>query len=174
MYIADQNNHRIRKVAVGTGIITTFAGTGTAGYANDGAPASEAQLNLPSAIAFDSAGNLFIADRGNNAVRMVSAGSGTISTIAGAGSATAATGDGGLAMSAQLAGPVGIAVDGSGNVYVAQSDGRLSKLVKFAGSGSFLVSSRPFSLSITVDGASVTTPARLQLDRRFHAHIAGA
>src|SRR5207244_6641849 len=82
LYIADSNNHRIRKVAT-NGVITTFAGNGVAGYSGDNGPASAASLNHPRGVAVDSTGHVFIADTRNNVVRKVS--SGTISTIAGTG-----------------------------------------------------------------------------------------
>jgi secreted PhoX family phosphatase len=82
VYIADTASNRIRKVAVGTGIISTFAGSGTPGYSGDGGPAIAAELQSPSGLAIDSLGNLYIADQGNNVVRRVVA-SGAISTVAG-------------------------------------------------------------------------------------------
>jgi sugar lactone lactonase YvrE len=70
LYIADRNNHRIRKVDT-RGIITTIAGTGTAGFSGDGGPATQAQLNLPSGIAIDGKSNLFLSDRSNNRIRVI-------------------------------------------------------------------------------------------------------
>ena len=86
-YIADTGNNRIRKVD-GAGIITTVAGNGTAGYHEDGALRRTAaeELNSPSGVAVDSAGNIYIADTGNNRIRKVKAATGIITTIAGAGS----------------------------------------------------------------------------------------
>jgi sugar lactone lactonase YvrE len=83
LYIADTNNNRVRKIDHG-GNIVTIAGDGTAGYAGDGGPATRAQLNEPRGLAFDSAGNLYIADSVNNRIRKV-ASDGTISTVAGDG-----------------------------------------------------------------------------------------
>jgi trimeric autotransporter adhesin len=73
VYIADKMNQRVRKVAAATGIITTVAGTGAADYGGDGGPAANAILSSPSAVAVDAAGNLYIADSGNNRVRKVAA-----------------------------------------------------------------------------------------------------
>src|SRR5438876_7934387 len=81
LLIADYYNSRIRKVD-GAGTITTIVGTGTAGFSGDGGPASQAQLNFPAGVALDSAGDLFIADAGNNKIRKVDP-SGIISTVAG-------------------------------------------------------------------------------------------
>ena len=117
LYIADTQNHKVRKVSNGT--ITTVAGTGTAGFAGDGGSAGSAQLNLPFGVAVDAAGNLYIAEFGNNRVRMVST-NGNISTLAGNGVA-GYSGDDGQAGSAMLNGPQGVAVDGAGNVYIADS-----------------------------------------------------
>jgi sugar lactone lactonase YvrE len=119
LYIADAAGNRVRKVSGGT--ITTIAGTGTNGFSGDGGPATSAQLSAPFAVAVDGQGNVYIADNGNRRVRRVSAG-GTITTIAGTGVA-GSSGDGGPAAAAQLASPVGIAVDRGGNVYVADEGG---------------------------------------------------
>jgi sugar lactone lactonase YvrE len=116
IYIADFNNNRIREVN-SLGIITTIAGNGTAGYSGDGGPATSAELNFPDGVAVDSSGNVYIADNDNNLIRKVSTG-GIITTIAGNGTA-GYTGDGGPATSAELNNPAGLAVDKSGNVYIA-------------------------------------------------------
>ncbi|MBD2700854.1 hypothetical protein IC229_09405 [Spirosoma sp. BT702] len=118
LYIADQGNYRIRKVDAATGIITTVAGTGTAGFGGDGGAATSAQLNDPADIAFDANGNLYIADQSNQRVRKINT-SGVITTVAGNGN-YGYSGDGGLATSAQLWSPVGVAVDVTGNLYIAE------------------------------------------------------
>ena len=116
LYIADRGNHRIRKVS--GGVITTVAGNGLRGFSGDDGPATSAQLNSPSGIAVDSAGNLYISDHGNNRIRKVSGG--VISTVAGNGT-QGFSGDDGPAISAQLNGPIGVAVDSAGNLYMADS-----------------------------------------------------
>ena len=118
VYIADTGNNRVRKVATGTGVVTTVAGTGIAGYSGDNGPAASAQLSWPWALALDSAGNLYIADDGNGVVRMVAAKTGTITTVAGNPTAPA-LGDGGPATSAQLTAPAGLALDAAGDLYIA-------------------------------------------------------
>jgi len=141
VYISDYYNHRIRMVNA-AGIITTIAGTGTAGGSGDDGPASNAELWFPRGLAFDQhTGNLYIADSGTNRVRMIDA-RGFIHPFAGTGDA-GATGDGGPALKAKLAGPSGLAVDPkTGSLYIADSgnhrvrmvtgDGRISS---FAGAG---------------------------------------
>lgn len=141
-YIADTGNNVVRKVAAGSGIITTFAGTGIAGYSGDNGSAITAQLNAPWALAVDGAGNLYIADSGNRVVRMVAAGTGVITTYAGSATATS-LGDGGLATSAQLSSAYGVAFDATGNLYI--SDGQRVRKVTastgiittFAGTGTY-------------------------------------
>jgi len=126
MYIADWYNNRIRIVNT-SGIINTFAGNGTAGYTTDGIAATASELNQPADVAVDASGNVYIADRNNNRVRKVTA-SGTISTIAGTGSA-GYTADGIAATASALNLPWGVAVDGSGNVYIADgSNNRVRKV----------------------------------------------
>ncbi len=116
LYIADAGNNRIRKVSP-SGIITTVAGNGTPGFSGDGGSSTGASLNSPLGVAVDAAGNLYIADGSNNRIRKVSP-SGVITTAAGGGSVL---GDGGPATSASLANPSGVAVDGAGNLYIADT-----------------------------------------------------
>jgi sugar lactone lactonase YvrE len=120
LYIADSSNNVVRKVAPGTGIITTFAGNGTVGYSGDNGPAASAQLFYPSGVAVDRAGNVYVADRANNVVREVAAATGTITTIAGTGTPGYA-GDGGPAGAAELYYPTGLATDSLGNLYIADA-----------------------------------------------------
>ena len=118
LYIADWGNHRIRKVDT-SGTITTFAGAGT-GFDSDGTgPATEALLSHPGGVAVDSSGNLYIADTYNSRIRKVDT-SGTLITIAGTGDGGVG-GDGGPADEGQIYNPGGIAVDSSGNLYIADS-----------------------------------------------------
>jgi sugar lactone lactonase YvrE len=118
LYIADTSNNRIRKVDT-NGVITTFAGNGTAAFAGDGGPASNASLSAPSSVAIDAFGNLYIADTSNNRIRKVDT-NGVITTFAGNGT-TVFAGDGGPAVNAGLGLPTGIAVDASGNLYIADT-----------------------------------------------------
>jgi len=130
LFIADTNNHRIRKVAP-NGIITTIAGTGTSGFSGDGGPGTAAQLSFPTDVAADGLGNVWIADSANNRIRKLTS-SGVISTIAGAG-AMGFGGDGGAAVSAQLSRPFSIALDGGGNLLIADTNNSRVRLVNAAG-----------------------------------------
>ena len=114
LYFSDQLTHRIHEVSGGN--LTMVAGNGTPGFSGDGGPAPVAQLSAPGGISFDSDGALYIADSGNNRIRKVSGG--VITTIAGSGAA-GFSGDGGPATSAALSNPVGVAVDRTGNLYIA-------------------------------------------------------
>ena len=116
LYIADRENHRVRKVDA-NGIITTVAGNGKAGYSGDGGPADQASLNLPSGLAVDSKGNLYIADRSNDRIRKVSK-DGVISTYAGDGT-EGWSGDAGPATKARINKPFGITFDNKDNLYIA-------------------------------------------------------
>ena len=137
LYIADFGNNRIRKVT-SSGTITTVAGNGSIGYSGDGGSATSAQLTTPSGVAVDTSGNLYIADTGNNAVRVVTGG--VINTVAGNGLA-GFSGDGGPATLAQVGNPVGVAVDGAGSIYVSDGSSRVRKvystgfIVTIGGSG---------------------------------------
>jgi trimeric autotransporter adhesin len=120
IYIADSSNERIRKVTVSTGIISTVAGNGTAGYSGDDGAATSAELNYPIGVAVDSAGNIYIGDENNNRVRKVTASTHDISTVAGNGT-YGYSGDGGAATSAELYDLTGVAVDSTGNIYIADT-----------------------------------------------------
>ncbi len=117
LYIADSGNNRIRMVSP-SGVITTVAGTGVAGFSGDGGPATQAELSFPTAIALSSTGALLIADGGNRRVREVSP-TGTITTVAGNGT-LGLSGDGGPATQAGLSEPLGVAA-GPGGIYVADA-----------------------------------------------------
>ncbi|MCL6596724.1 MAG: hypothetical protein K6V73_11060, partial [Firmicutes bacterium] len=103
LYIADTGHHRIRSIAVGTGSITTVAGTGTPGFSGDGGPATQAQLNAPAGVFVDANGILYIADTGNDRVRRVTV-DGTISTLLG-----------------NLKSPTGIVVERDGTLFVSDT-----------------------------------------------------
>src|SRR5438876_301183 len=129
LYIADQFNHRIQNGSAASGVITTVAGNGGLVFAGDGGAATGASLNQPRGVALDASGNLYIADQSNLRIRKVDAASGIITTVAGNGS-PAFAGDGGAATSASLNEPSGVALDASGNLYIAdQFNHRIRKVV---------------------------------------------
>ncbi|HTX39115.1 MAG TPA: NHL repeat-containing protein [Bryobacteraceae bacterium] len=118
LYIADSVNNVIRRVDA-NGVITTIAGTGAAGFSGDGKSALSAQFNVPSGIAVDKNGSVYVSDTNNYRVRKIDP-TGVVATIAGTGVA-GFSGDGGSAISAQLSYPTGIKVDAAGNLYVADN-----------------------------------------------------
>jgi uncharacterized protein (TIGR03437 family) len=119
LYIADKLNSRVRKVAP-DGIITTFAGTGVAGYAGDGGPAAAALLTAPERVSLDAAGNLYIADIGAYVIRKVNP-QGIIATVAGSGQ-QGFCGNGGPAVNACMHGPEDVVPDATGNLFIADFD----------------------------------------------------
>ena len=123
VYVADQNNHRIRKIVVATGVVSTLAGS-TAGYA-DGTGAA-AQFNNPKGVAVDGSGTVYVADGNNQRIRKITA-TGVVSTVAGTGTVGYAEGTG---AAAQFNSPYGVAVDGSGTVYVADQSNNRIRVVK--------------------------------------------
>ncbi len=132
LYIADSGHNRIRMVSASTGQISTVAGTGTASYTGDNAAATAATLNTPCGIALDGAGNLYIADTGNNVIRRVDAVTHVITTVAGNGSGLLGFGgDGSLATSGTvlLDGPQGIAVDAAGDLYISDTNNQVVREV---------------------------------------------
>ena len=151
LYIADTGNERIRKVD-SSGNISTVAGSGTSGFSGDGAAAGAAQLNNPQAVAVDGSGNLYIADRSNHRIRKVDS-SGNISTVAGNGTA-GSSGDGAAATAARLNSPWGVAVDGSGNLYIA--DGWNHRIRKVDSSGNISTVAGTGTTSFSGDGAAAT------------------
>lgn len=124
LYIADGGHHRVRRVDLQTGIITTVAGVGKRGFSGDGGLAVLARLQFPTDVVVDSEGNIYIADASNNRVRRIDKAQGNkISTIAGNGQ-RGFSGDGGTARLASLSAPIGIALDGRGNLFIADRDNK--------------------------------------------------
>jgi DNA-binding beta-propeller fold protein YncE/DNA-binding CsgD family transcriptional regulator len=161
VYIADYGNHRIRKVNP-AGVITTIAGTGTAGGSGDEGLASNAQLGLPRGLAFeDATGNLYVADSLTNRVRVIDA-NGFIHPFAGDGE-VGGSGDGGPAIRAQLNGPTGLAIDQkNGSLYIADSTNHRVRKVTADG------------LIITLAGtaAALTLPIAIAADDRGDVFVA--
>ena len=125
LYLSDTDHHRVRKVSGGT--VTTIAGTGVAGFSGDGGNALDAQLNFPYGLALDSAGNVYVADLGNQRVRRIGT-NGVIGTVAGTGK-KASSPDGAAPTDTSLLSPRNVAVDAAGNLYIAEFEGhRVRKL----------------------------------------------
>jgi trimeric autotransporter adhesin len=170
LYIADFRNQRVRRVTA-AGVISTIAGTGTAGFSGDGGPAAGAQLNSPENLAFDSSGSLYIADTYNYRVRKISP-DGVITTVAGNGS-YGLGGDGGPATSAPVI-PNGVALDGSGNLFIADA---LNQIRKVSPNGTISTIAGTGSPGYTGDGgpaasAQLDYPVGLTLDRSGNLYFA--
>lgn len=149
LYIADSENHRIRKVTIATSNISTVAGVGLSGFAGDGGPATSARLNTPYGVEFDSDGNLYVADADNGRIRKITP-SGTITTVAGGGGGS----DGVLATVAYIGGPHDVAFDPAGNMYITEAYSHvIRKVDKITG------------LISTYAGTGLTTPTNDGLDR---------
>ncbi len=181
LYFSDPGNSVVWMVAAKTGIITVFAGDATAGYGGDGGLATSAQLSAPSGLAMDAAGDIYISDVVSNVVRKVTASTGVISTIAGIGPKGQAAsgqqnfGDGGPATSAVLDQPMGLAVDGSGNLYIADSEHNLVRMVS-AATGNISTVAGGSTNGQTGDGglavdATVWNPTSLALDSASNLYI---
>ena len=174
LYIADTNNNRIRRVAA-DGTISTVAGNGTAGFAGDQGPAVSAELWSPKGVAVDASGNLFIADYFNAVVRKVAAGSSTITTVAGTGGSTGYSGDGGPATGAELYTPTGVAVDSSGNLYIADPGNLTVRKVAVGGTISTVAGDNvhPYYSGDGGPASSATlTPNGLAVDSTGNLYIA--
>ena len=152
MYIASAGNNIVRKVTP-AGVVSTYAGNGTSGYAGDGGPATSAELNYPIALAINASGDLFIADSSNNAVREVTP-SGIISTVAGTGT-SGYTGNGGPATSAELSEPAGLLFDASGDLLIADSNNNVIRKVTPSGIISTIVGNH--TSGYTGDGGPATS-----------------
>ena len=174
IYFCEYDNHIIRRVAA-NGLISTVAGSGKRGYAGDGGPALQAELNLPHEIRFDRQGNLFVADMNNHCVRRVDAKTRIISTVAGTGK-PGCSGDGGLAVQASLKQPHSIQFDKQGDLYICDIGNHVLRKVSmetgiistFAGTG------KP---GPTMDGAKFTEtplngPRTLDFDREGNLWLA--
>lgn len=173
LYLSDTGtNNRVRRVDASSGMISTVAGSGVSGSGGDGGPATTAQMNTPSGLALDGAGNLYLADSGNSTVRRVDAVTGLITTVAGMPGVSGYAGDGGLAMSAKLNSPQGLAFTPSGDLVIADtgnnvirvltlSDGKIQTVAGkgsagYSGDGGAATAaqlSAPWGVAVRSDGA---------------------
>ncbi len=133
VYFTDKGNHRIRKIDIATGNISTICGTGTAGFSGDGSAAVSAQIKSPTGISIDLAGNIFFCDNGNNRIRKINV-DGIITTIAGTGIA-GYSGDGGSPLAAKISNPTGVWVDESASVYIADASNNRIRKISFSPTG---------------------------------------
>ncbi len=174
LYIADTSHNRIRKVDA-EGIITTFAGTGQFGYGGDNDPALEAQLRSPQGVALDGSGNLYIADTKNHRIRRVDAATENITRVAGRGTSGGYSGDGGPATAAKLDGPLSVALDGSGNLYIADTDNHRIRKIDTAGDISTVAGSETSGFDgdgAAADQAQLNSPGDVTLDGSGNLYIA--
>jgi len=177
IYFADTNNNSIRKVSAATGIISTVAGNGSAGFSGDGGLATAAGIKTPEDVFVAANGDLYIADTGHNRIRKVMAATGIISTVAGSGS-PGSSGDGGAATSAKLTTPDGIVAAQNGDFYIDdRGNNRVRKvnaltgiITAFAGTG---------TAGYSGDGAAailakLNAPQGIDLDVNGDVYIADA
>lgn len=175
IYIADTHNNRIRKLDLTTGLITTIAGT-TAGFSGDNGPASSARLNLPTALAVDAAGDLYLADTQNYRVRKIAAATGVIMTVAGNGT-QGFSGDNGPATAASVDSPTGLAIDAAGDLYIADTHNH--RIRKVAASGMITTIAGTGAESFAGDNsaakvAALALPRGLSIDSAGNLYLADA
>ena len=167
LFIADSENHRVRKVDA-NGVISTLAGTGTSGFSGDGSQAGSARLNFPTSLALAPSGILYIADYGNHRIRKVAT-NGVITTVAGSGTG-GYSGDGGPATSARLDFPSGVFADAAGAVYIADTYNQCVRKVATNGIITTVAGNPQYGYS--GDGAAATN-AELNLPSGVCADAAG-
>ncbi len=171
LYVTDSADNRVREISP-AGVLSTIAGTGFQGYSGDGGPATAAQVNSPFGVAVDSAGNVYVADTGNNVLRVVTP-DGNIHTVAGTGVA-GHVGDGGPALGAQLAAPISVVVDAGGAIYLSDSGSRVRKVTPDGTIATILGGNTP---GYTGDNgpaanAQISSPAGLALDSAGNLYVA--
>lgn len=172
LYIADTNNHRIRKIGT-DGVITTIAGTGTGTFGGDNAAATLARVNSPQGVAVDGSGNVYIADTSNNRIRKINT-SGTISTVAGNGTGGYLA-DNVMATTTRINAPRGVALDNSGNFYIADTSN--NRIRKVDTSGLITTVAGTGTASFSGDGgvatsATIRAPQAVTLDSANNLYIA--
>ncbi len=173
IYIADSGNNVIRKIDSTTGIVTTVAGTGVAGYSGDGGNALQAKLNTPYGMVSNSSGNIIFTEVGNHTVRELAFG--TINTIAGTGQA-GFHGDGGIKTFAQFNTPMAVAIDSKGNIFVADTGNNRVRMISnslietIAGNGSNTSMQAGSSANSTSVG--IASPTGVGVDGQDNLYVA--
>ncbi|MEO8472134.1 MAG: hypothetical protein ABI477_08070 [Chryseolinea sp.] len=178
VYIADTENHAIRKISSTTGIVTTIAGLGpdAAGYSGDGGPAISAALNFPTGLAIDANSNIFVVEHSNSVVRKIDATTGIITTVCGVAKVFSYFGDGGPAKLATLSYPNKLSFDPDGNLLVADSNNSVIRkitmatgiITTIAGSGKPAYSGD----SGDATAATLNNPASVSADKKGNIYIA--
>jgi uncharacterized protein (TIGR03437 family) len=178
VFIAATNYNVVLRLDAASGMLTLFAGNGTAGFSGDGGPATSAQLSAPCGIAVDAAGNLYIPDPGNNRIRKFS--NGVITTVAGNGT-SGYSGDNGPATSAELSGPGAVALDAAGNLYIADAGNKVIRKVSngviatVAGGGSGCTQQTDsLGDGCPATGAPLSDPTGVAVDTAGNVYIADA
>ncbi|MDA0205911.1 MAG: hypothetical protein O3A53_11000 [Acidobacteria bacterium] len=175
LYVGEINTHRVRRIDMATGRITTVAGTGEKGYSGDGGPATQAQLNEPYEVRFDAAGDLYFVSMQNAVIRKVDRSTGIITTVAGTG-VPGFSGDGGPAAQAQFDQPHSIAFDSRGDLYVAdirnfrirKIDMKTGVISTFSGTGENTTSPD----GSAIQGASFNEPRTMDFDDKGDMYLA--
>lgn len=177
IYFTDTYNEVVWKVSAATGNISVAAGNGTQGSTGNGGPATSAELSFPQAIAFDTAGNLYIADAGNEEIRKVTASTGVISLVAGTGmgGTYGSNGDGGLATSARLSNPSSLAFDAAGNLLIADDGSETVRSIS-AATGIITTIAGNGQYALSGDGGAATSaglgrPSAIALDGAGNLYI---
>jgi streptogramin lyase len=168
MFISDSGNHVIRKIDATYGVITTFAGSGTAG-STDGTGAA-ASFNAPGYIAIDASNNLYVTDTGSNKIRMITP-SAVVTTVAGSGSAGSS--DSGIG-TAQFSSPTNVVVDSSGNVFIADTNNNAIRKIDTNGIVTTFAGGNSGATDATGTSAGFSLPKGMVIDPSNNIYVADA